>query len=298
MPRPQSGEEARARYAREVCAAARVDNPRVIQAFSSVPREAFSPPGPWKVYRPSQTPPYFNYEVTATDHPDELYRDVSIELAPGSFINNGLPSVVASWLGDTAPAVGGSVVQIGAGLGYYTAILAHLVGEGGRVLAAEISRPIGAQAARNLSGMGQVDLFAGDGCNLKVEGANLVLVHAGISDLPPAWLRGLAPGGALVVSLTFTSPEFRTIGLGVTLKIRPHSSDRFSAAFVSTPYITTSHSLRSDEGEQRLREAMEAPDYSVIASVRLDRHEAAPSCWLHRQDWCVSRLHPSEQVRT
>jgi protein-L-isoaspartate(D-aspartate) O-methyltransferase len=270
----------------------------VQDAFASVPREAFSPPGPWKVYRATQAPPYFDYETTVSDRPDELYRDVSIELEPGSFINNGLPSVIASWLRDATPPVGGSVVQIGAGLGYYTAILAHLVGEDGRVSAAEVHRPIGAQAARNLAAMEQVDLFVGDGSQLKIESADLMLVHAGISDLPPAWLHGLAPSGALVVSLTFTSPEFRTIGLGVTLKIRPHSNDRFSAAFVSTPYITTSHSLRSDEGEQRLREAMEAPDYSVIASVRLDRHEAAPSCWLHRQDWCISRLHPSEQVRT
>jgi hypothetical protein len=60
------------------------------------------------------------------------------------------------------------------------------------------------------------------------------------------------------------------------------------------PYITTSRSLRSADGESRLRAAMAEPDYSVISSVRLDAHDASSSCWLHRDGWCVSRLNPAE----
>ena len=36
-----------------------------------------------------------------------------------------------------APLPGEHAVRIGAGVGYYTAILAHMVGEGGRVTAIE-----------------------------------------------------------------------------------------------------------------------------------------------------------------
>jgi protein-L-isoaspartate(D-aspartate) O-methyltransferase len=277
-------------YAATVCAKGGCADPRVVAAFAAMPREAYSPPGPWQVYRPSQAPPYFDYERTPSAEARELYGDLSVELAPGSFINAGLPSVIASWMADTAPPAGGSVVQVGAGLGYYTAILAALVGPSGRVLAAEIDPSIGRQAKRNLAHLPQVELVVGDGAALSVAAADLVLVHAGISDLPPAWLRGLSPRGALVVSLTFTDQGFTTIGLGVTLKVRPSGRDRYAARFISMPYITTSSSLRSERGEAELRRAMEgAFDYSDIASIRLDAHARDGSCWLHRDGWCVSR---------
>ena len=43
-----------------------------------------------------------------------------------------------------------TVVQVGAGSGYYTAILAHLVGPEGRVYAYEMTETLAARAAENL----------------------------------------------------------------------------------------------------------------------------------------------------
>ena len=62
------------------------------------------------------------------DDPARLYDDVlvAIDLARG--INNGQPSLHALAMEALAPAGGETVIHIGAGAGYYSAILAELVG--------------------------------------------------------------------------------------------------------------------------------------------------------------------------
>jgi protein-L-isoaspartate(D-aspartate) O-methyltransferase len=53
-----------------------------------------------------------------------------------------------------------TVIHVGAGTGYYTAILAHLVGPEGRVHAYEIEADIAARAAENLAGYPNVRVYA------------------------------------------------------------------------------------------------------------------------------------------
>ena len=71
-------------------------------------------------------------------------------------INIGQPSAHARWLDALAPAEGEIVLQVGAGTGYYTALLAHLVGSGGRVHAYEIDSDLAALAYANLKHLTQV----------------------------------------------------------------------------------------------------------------------------------------------
>lgn len=50
----------------------------------------------------------------------------------------GLPSMWAKFLWAVNPVSGDRILQVGAGSGYYTAILAELVGANGSVVATEI----------------------------------------------------------------------------------------------------------------------------------------------------------------
>jgi protein-L-isoaspartate(D-aspartate) O-methyltransferase len=78
-------------------------------------------------------------------------------------INIGEPSSHALWLDAIDVKAGESVLQVGAGTGYYTAILAHLVGPNGRVHAYEIDADLAARASKNLKYLPTVKVHARSG---------------------------------------------------------------------------------------------------------------------------------------
>jgi protein-L-isoaspartate(D-aspartate) O-methyltransferase len=122
-------------YARLVTATAGVstDAERLISAFRSVPREQFVGGGPWSVFTP------VGYIQTPMDDPAVLYQDIVVSLIDGGPINNGQPSLHAACLASLGPMVDETGLHIGAGTGYYTAILAHMVERQGRIQATRSS---------------------------------------------------------------------------------------------------------------------------------------------------------------
>src|SRR5215469_18032401 len=106
-------------------------HPRLEAAFAAVRREAFLGPGPWPLIR---FPPYL---TTPDNDPVYLYQDVLVGLVTERRLNNGEPSGHAMLMAEADPRPGEHVVHIGAAVGYYTAILAHMLGLGGRVTAIE-----------------------------------------------------------------------------------------------------------------------------------------------------------------
>src|SRR6201999_3987174 len=103
---------------------------RLERAFAETPREAFLGPGPWRLTKG------VGYRDAPAD-PALVYQDTLIALKPEKQINNGSPSLHAHWLHAADVKPGESVVHIGIGGGYYTAILSRLVGPRGRVTAVE-----------------------------------------------------------------------------------------------------------------------------------------------------------------
>jgi protein-L-isoaspartate(D-aspartate) O-methyltransferase len=167
--------------------------PRLWAAFATVRREDFLPPPPWTLIRDG------NPEIT--DDPAELYRDVLVVLAPDKKINNGSPALHAAMLHRLGARPGERVLHVGAGTGYYTAILASLVGPRGRVTAVEFDPALAGMARNNLRPWPQVTLAHGDGAAFPAETVDRIYVNFGVADPADAWLDHLAINGTLILPL-------------------------------------------------------------------------------------------------
>ena len=192
LPRRAALDDLRQRYAELITSAGWVTDPRIERAFATIPREAFLPPPPWRIFPPGGA------EKTPASDPAKLYDDVLVVLDAQRGVNNGQPSLHAAWLAAVDPKPGDTAVHIGAGTGYYTAILSLLVLPGGRVHAYEIDERLALLAERHLAPFEHVTLHAGSGLETSLPEADVVYVNAGLAAPDPAWLRALRPGGRLI----------------------------------------------------------------------------------------------------
>jgi protein-L-isoaspartate(D-aspartate) O-methyltransferase len=198
-------DDARKFYARLMAAQARSADPRIEQAFASVPREAFLGSGPWTVFAGEgriQTP---------TADPSYIYQNVLVVLDADKAINNGEPLLHAMWLGKVGPKPGEHVTHIGAGTGYYTALLAKLVEPGGSVTALELEAGLAARAKTNLARYGNIEVIHGDAVTNPLPLSDIIYVNAGVVAPPAAWLKALKPGGRMI----FPWRPSETVGLAV-----------------------------------------------------------------------------------
>jgi protein-L-isoaspartate(D-aspartate) O-methyltransferase len=183
-------------YARQILAKTGVGtNPRLLAAFASVPRENFVGPPPW----------YFNdfsryRELKSTD-PVVLYQDILVGLDTESGVNNGMPSLHAAALGTLHIREGETVFHMGAGTGYYTAILAELVGPSGRVVAVEYGASLAELARNNLKTYKNVEVVEGDATVLPEKDADVIYANFALDHPPTAWIENLAVSGRLLFPL-------------------------------------------------------------------------------------------------
>ena len=121
---------------------------RVLEAFRNVPREAFAGTGPWKLRSPHEG---FSLPVQQTPdaNPKWLYNSVLIVLDEEKRINIGDPVFWARRFVRANVKAGARVLQVGAGVGYYTAILSELAGSKGSVVAYEVEQDLAERAQAN-----------------------------------------------------------------------------------------------------------------------------------------------------
>lgn len=185
-------DEVRSFHAKLMAAASGSTDPRLERIFELVPRETFLGPGPWKV------PINRRYIDTPSANPIYVYQNGLIALDATKGINNGEPYLHAAWIGAAAPASGETVVHVGAGTGYYSAILSMLVLPKGRVLAYEIEESLAHRAAHNLRPFETVGVVHGDATTIALPDCDLIYVNAGVVSPPGSWLRALRPGGRII----------------------------------------------------------------------------------------------------
>jgi protein-L-isoaspartate(D-aspartate) O-methyltransferase len=97
-----------------------------------------------------------------------------------------------------------SVLEIGTGPGYFAALLAELVGPGGRVVSVEVDAEVAHAATSRLADCGyDVTVLAGDGDAGAPAFApfDRIVASVGCTDVARVWLEQLAPDGFALVPL-------------------------------------------------------------------------------------------------
>ena len=119
-------------------------------------------------------------------------------MSEASKINNGQPVLHAVGLSALNPQPGETAIHIGAGTGYYTAVLARLMGPSGKVFAYEIEPALAELATANLADMENVTVYQRSGAEGTLPACNLIYVNAGATAPLDIWLDALLPGGRLL----------------------------------------------------------------------------------------------------
>ena len=276
----ESIQRARRSFAEELRSIARVTMPALVEAFASVPRERFAGPPPWRVLSPWNMAKYW---TPADASPRALYHDVLIVLDEARRINNGQPSLWAFVFDALDVSAGEHVLHLGCGTGYYTAILAELVGPFGKVRAVEIDAALAERARIALAPWPQVEVSNADGARGPIEEANVIVASAGATHPPPSWVDALKPGGRLVFPMTVKR------GAGGMLLVTRRAGDDFAARFLCGAAFYDFSGARDPDVGRRLGRAI-ARDRGVgVKSLRRDVHAEDNSCWLHGVGWCLSK---------
>ncbi|MGA2131191.1 MAG: methyltransferase domain-containing protein [Bryobacteraceae bacterium] len=276
-------------YAEEIEYVANMRSPALVAAFARVPREKFLGRGPWQIAsgdaRAMAAMGVAALAYRQVTDPRHLYHNVVVALDTARDINNGQPSALATWIGALDLKSGDRVYHMGCGVGYYTAIMAEVVGTGGSVVAIDAEPDLAARARENLSGHPQVSVAAADGAAFDPGMCDAMLINAGVTHPHALWLDRLREGGRLVVPITIAATP--KIGQGVMARIVRQSSD-FTAGIASVVAIYSAASLRDPELELPLRKAFTTGALLKMKSLRRDTHDADEACLYHTPGMCLS----------
>lgn len=281
-------------YAKQILSLVDVKDARIEAAFAQVPREHYLGPGPWEGFRFLG-----NYLATPDDDPVYLYTDRLFGLVSAKGVNNGQPSLHAALMANANIAAGEHVVHVGAGTGYYTAILAHIVGPSGRVTAVEFDPDLASRAATNLATIPNVTVIAGDACTVPFDPADVIYVNAGFSRIPLSWLDGLRDGGRLLLPMGSRSglkdassgkvdmaKLIRLYQSQVVFRVERRGDEFHVTSGVPAAFIPAEGA--DEASEAALVAALEKGGAKNV--TRLYRGADIPEerCWLRGEGWCLA----------
>jgi protein-L-isoaspartate(D-aspartate) O-methyltransferase len=273
-------EAARQFYAQELRFLTHMSSPALFAAFATVPREQFVGPGPWRIMGQG------GYWTTEDADPRHVYHNALIVLDEAKGINNGQPSLWAQFFDQLGVQAGDSVLHLGCGTGYYTAILAELAGPRGRITAIEIDAGLAERARVALAPWPQVAVIKADGAIGPFEPADVVVASAGATHPQPSWLAAVKPVGKLLFPLTSTG------GAGAMALLTRRSEESFAAQLDYGVYFIGFRGARDPEVSSLLSEALHRDRGSGVKSLRCDAHDKDETCWLHGDGWCFSTCDP------
>lgn len=244
-------------------------------ALASTPREDFVGPPPWKIFTRS------GYVESPADDPALLYQDVVVSLGGEGPFNNGQPTLHAFCIAALDTKKGERIVHVGAGTGYYTTLLAKLVGETGMVDAYEIEPEFAQRAAKRLAGFPYVTIHNRSGAEGPLPECDVLYVNAGATGPLDVWLDALCPNGRLLFPMTPAE------GVGAMLLIKKQEDGGFAARFLMQVQFVPCIGARDEATGQRLSDAFRNGGWAKVKS--LHRNSAADeSCWFAGDGWWLS----------
>ncbi|MEJ7667299.1 MAG: methyltransferase domain-containing protein [Casimicrobiaceae bacterium] len=261
----------REQFAHLIARKAGVTDRRIAIAFARIAREHFLGPGPWCISESGA--------MSASSNPEYVYQDIVIALAASQGITNGLPSLHARCINEIAPMPGERVVHVGAGTGYYTAVLAELVGPHGHVTALEIEPRLAHKAAENLRRWPNVAVHNENGTDYSLECSDVIYVNAGVSSPPLHWLDALDLDGRLLFPLVPGKAQ------GAMLMITRHLRG-YPAKFIANARFYPC--IGAQDGAPGLAEAFIRGDMSQVQAFRRDE-AIDETCWYSANGWWLSK---------
>jgi len=278
-------------FAEEIEAVAKLRSATLVDALATVPRERFLAPGPWTVLAEADFTGMAPAKTRLTPDADaaRVYHNIGVAIDPVRQLFNGQPATLAPWIDALEIQPGARVLHVGAGLGYYTAVMAHCTGPSGRVLAFEADPALAAQARANLASSPWVTVRDEPLVTAFDETFDAVLVNAGVTHPLDAWLDALAPEGRMILPMTAAMPAMGPIGKGFVFLVQRHGEE-LSARLTGFVAIFSAVGIRDEFVNAQLGQAMMAGPQKAQAVTRLrrDAHQPSLSCWLHGPAFCLS----------
>jgi protein-L-isoaspartate(D-aspartate) O-methyltransferase len=271
-------------YAKQIAAAVTRDDPRIETAFSELHREDFLGPGPWQLMRfPA------GYFSSPSDDPVYLYQDIAVGMVPGQGLNNGQPSFLAFLISIGRAQEGEHAVHVGAGVGYYTAVIARLVGNTGKVTAIEYEPDLAKRAAINLASYPTVSVIVGDGSTTPIDPADVIYVNAGATRPAETWLNSLKNGGRLILPLTtsFTTDDGHSMTRGAIFLIERHEGD-YLARWMSPTAIYPCSGARDEPSEQALAAGFKKGGWEKVTKLYRAGDIPEERCWVRTASWSLA----------
>jgi protein-L-isoaspartate(D-aspartate) O-methyltransferase len=244
-------------------------------AFASTPRENFVGPPPWKIFAGH------NYMETPSDDPACFYQDVVVSLGSQGPLNNGQPTLHAFCIAALDPRKGERVVHIGAGTGYYTTLLAKLVGETGVVDAFEIEPTLAQRATSNLAEFPHVNVHHRSGAVGPLPKCDVLYVNAGATHPLAVWLDTLRPNGRLIL------PLIASEGFGAMLHVTKHGEGSYSARFLLEAQFVPCIGARDEATAQKLTILFRKKNWTNVKSLHRN-DEPDDTCWCSGPGWWLS----------
>ena len=277
----------RARYARVMVQATDAENPALEAAFATVRREDFMPPGPWTLFRVPGGQQTLTHNDPTLLYPQAPTPELLVVLDAARGINNGSPALHARMMQSLGVRRGDRVLHLGAGTGYYTAILAELVGPQGAVTAVEFTPHLATQARANLAAWPWVRTIQGDAADFPVAPVDRIYVTFAVADPADAWFDQLSDGGTLVFPLGLAFQ--RDALLCITRRGAGYAARHISAC----GFVGAAGRLAGDADHQRhLAAALAAGGIAKVASLhRPPSHPA--QAWLRTPRWTLTPEPPS-----
>lgn len=286
MSHLQSFRESYARLVTKIAGvpAESAESARFIAAFGAVPREQFIGPGPWRIVTQN------GYVSVPDEDPAFLYQDFAVALQPEKHLNNGQPSLHVRCLAALQIKADEKVAQVGSGTGYYTALLAYLVGPSGSVIAYEIDEDLANKAATNLKDYANVVIENRSATAGQLPQCDAIYVNAGPTGPLDVWLEALRPRGRLLFPLTIAN------GFGAMLLVTRMGEGEFAARFVVQAAFIHCVGARDEQVAQKLAEAFKTGGLGNgqrkggMWDVKSLHRNTSPdeTCWLAGNGWWLS----------
>jgi len=247
----------------------------IAAALESIPRENFVGPPPWRIIMPG------THTRETSDDPAVLYQDVLVPLDAGRNLNNGQPSLHVLCLNALAPKKGECAVHVGAGTGYYTAMLAMLVGSTGHVDAYEIEPELARRAAALLACLPEVAVHCRSGAEAPLPACDLLYVNAAAAEPLSLWLDALCPHGRLLFPL---EPENQD---GKMLLVTRNPDGSYPARFLCGVQFVPCAGAQNAQAARSLSEALWRRSGSQVKHLHRN-NQPDDSCWCAGRDWWLS----------